>query len=126
MHQRWRRGERTARTPENLAAIRELHEDGLNDKAIADELGMHAKTVWMARIDMGLPANQPSAYIDEMAVLRAVEGDRPNNLTPAETTEAVRILTRRGHTTAQIADRLRVTTRTVTRHRVKTHQESAA
>lgn len=125
-HQRWRRGERTARTPENLAAIRELCEDGLSDYAIARRLNMHHKTVWMARREMGLDAYQPGTCIDEVAVQRAIDGDPPATLTPAETTEAVRILTQRGYSSKQIAARLRVTSRTVARHRIKSTQENAA
>ena len=122
---RWRRGERTARTDENLAAIRELNEDGWSDAAIGRHLGIHAKSVWQARHDMGLPVADADTYVDEVAVMRAVQGDPPKTITQAEVTEVVRILTDRGHTSAFIAERLNTTTRTVSRHRHKINQESA-
>lgn len=54
--------------------------------------------------------------IDEVAVAEAVAG-RPVRLTPAERAEAVLLLTARGYSAQEIADRLGTTQRTVTRRR---------
>lgn len=54
--------------------------------------------------------------IDEVAVAEAVAG-RPVRLTPAERAEVVLLLTARGYSAAEIADRLGTTQRTVTRRR---------
>ena len=53
--------------------------------------------------------------IDPIAVERAVAGDGDVHLYPRERDEAVRRLTLRGLSESQIADRLTVTRRTVTR-----------
>lgn len=55
--------------------------------------------------------------VDEIAVERAVIGDRPARLNKAERIAAAARLTRNGLTARQIATRLRVTPRTVTRYR---------
>lgn len=55
--------------------------------------------------------------IDRAAVERAVAGDPPRGMTPAETGIAVHILTARGLSGREIALRVRRTPRTVCRHR---------
>jgi DNA-binding MarR family transcriptional regulator len=55
--------------------------------------------------------------VDDVAIARAVAGMAPDGLTLAEQLAAVRILTERGASARQIAERLQVTPRTVTRHR---------
>ena len=117
---------RTARTPQVVAAIHELIEDGLSDRAIGKRLSIGARTVARERTDTGAPPVAVDDYIDEMAVTRAVDGYDAPTLTPAETTQAVRILTARGRSARLIADQLGITTRTVTRHRTKSNQENAA
>ena len=109
---------RTARTPENVAAIHELVEDGLSDRAIAKRLGIHARTVGVERNAAGIPTTAVDTYVDDMAVARAVNGDRPEHLTPFETRAAVQQLTNQGHSIKDIAALLRVTHRTVSRHRL--------
>jgi DNA-binding NarL/FixJ family response regulator len=54
---------------------------------------------------------------DEIAVERALGGDRPAVLAAADRLEVVRIATARGESAAQIAARLRVSPRTVVRYR---------
>lgn len=54
---------------------------------------------------------------DPVAVRRLVDGQRPAQVRPVEVREAVRQLTLRGHSNLAIADRLRVTDRTVNRYR---------
>lgn len=60
--------------------------------------------------------NQIAEFIDEIAVEQAIAG-RPVRLTRAEVTDAVRRLTAMGFSAAQIAERVGVTDRTVTRRR---------
>lgn len=62
------------------------------------------------------PVNAGPAH-DEIAIQRALEGDRGVRLTKAEFTEAVARGTRRGMSAQQIADRLGVTDRTIVRRR---------
>ncbi|MEU5580988.1 helix-turn-helix domain-containing protein [Streptomyces huasconensis] len=65
---------------------------------------------WRAR-------NPQRAQPDEMAVLRAVQGDPPDRLTPRERAEAIRQLTRKGLTVELTAERLRCHRNTVKRAR---------
>jgi DNA-binding NarL/FixJ family response regulator len=64
------------------------------------------------------PATNPRD-IDQIAVERAVTGDgiRLRDLTNAEQTEAVRLLTEHGKSIRDIAEQLATTTRTVSRRR---------
>jgi DNA-binding NarL/FixJ family response regulator len=55
--------------------------------------------------------------LDEIAVERALGGDRPAVLAAADRLEVVRIATAHGESAAQIARRLRVSARTVVRYR---------
>jgi DNA invertase Pin-like site-specific DNA recombinase len=56
------------------------------------------------------------SYIDDIAVERLVNGWPPANTTAAERREAVRILRRRHVPVAEIAERMGVTERSVTRY----------
>jgi hypothetical protein len=58
-----------------------------------------------------------SCEVDPAAVVRACGGDTRLRLTRAETTECVRRLTQQGLSAQQVADRLGITGRQVTRHR---------
>lgn len=60
--------------------------------------------------------NRDSKALDEIAIERAMAGDRVH-LTPAERVEAARRLSARGLSLAQVADRMNVTKRSVSRHR---------
>jgi hypothetical protein len=64
-------------------------------------------------------AGVPWRPVDEVAVQRAVWGDAPASLSPAERRAAVAVLTRRGLTVVATATVLRTTTRTVERHRAR-------
>lgn len=72
-------------------------------------------------------ASRPSRAVgaDEVAVLRALRGERMS-LNRAERRLAVADLSRQGLSTAQTADRLGLSARTVTRHRSALRQEHAA
>lgn len=59
---------------------------------------------------------RPSEPLDDIAIERAMRGDRVH-IRPAERAEAVRRLTAYGLSAAEIADRLGVTDRSVSRHR---------
>ena len=75
------------------------------------------------RPDPATPSGQANAdHIDEIAVERAVAGDGVllGDLTPAEQTEAVQRLTKRGKSIRDIADQLATATRTVSRRRKPT------
>lgn len=61
--------------------------------------------------------NPMPAQPDEVSVLRAVQGDPPDRLTPRERTEAVRQLTGQGLTVAMTAERIRCHPNTVKRAR---------
>ena len=117
---------RTARTPENVAAIVELAEDGWSERQIAAHLGISRRAVGRVRKDLGLESTAVDTYVDDIAVARAVNGDRPEHLTPFETRAAVQQLTNQGRSTKDIAALLRVTPRTVTRHRAHLNKENAA
>lgn len=56
-------------------------------------------------------------YLDEVAVERAVAGHPPAHLTHNELQAAVNILSRRGFSISEIADRVGIATRNVQRHR---------
>lgn len=58
--------------------------------------------------------------LDQVAIDRAVAGDPPAGMRPAERYEAVRRLTVCGLSAKQIAERLRVVARTVQRARAAT------
>ena len=77
-----------------------------------------------ARPSTGAYADRKRAPVDEVAVQRALHGD-PVHLRPAERAEAVRRLTAAGHSAADIAERLRTTTRTVVRHRTTPTREAS-
>lgn len=62
----------------------------------------------------GPPAPWEPSASDEIAIQRAMDGHRLR-LTPLERREAARRLDRRGHTRAEIAERLGCCTRTVER-----------
>jgi DNA-binding NarL/FixJ family response regulator len=64
-------------------------------------------------------AARRAAAVDPMAVERAISGDPPKRLTPVERAEIVAVLTRRGLSVQQIAERARCTGRTVTRIRAR-------
>ena len=109
-----------------MAAIHELIEDGLSDRAIGKRLGIHSKTVGAVRHEAGITPTAVDTYVDDMAVARAVNGDRPEHLTPFETRAAVQQLTNQGRSAKDIAALLRVTPRTVTRHRAHLKNGQAA
>lgn len=67
----------------------------------------------------GFPPFDWHAEPDEIAVERTLRGDRPARLAPAERLEVVRVATARGESAAQIARRLRMSERTVTRYRAR-------
>jgi DNA-binding CsgD family transcriptional regulator len=101
--------------------------DGMSAKAIGAELGINQRTVVRIRTAIGVRGtNQGSAdtYIDEVAVQRAMDGDR-TGISPAETTEAVQRLTKQGRSATWIAVRLGISKRTVTRHRMKNRKAAA-
>lgn len=64
--------------------------------------------------------------IDQVAVYRAVTGDPPPGLTWAERSAAIAILTDRGWSARRTGLLLRITTRTVERHRAAIRQAEAA
>lgn len=64
--------------------------------------------------------------IDEVAVDRAVAGDPPAEMSPAETGAAVGILTARGLSAREIGRHLRCSPRTVARHRARVRRREAA
>lgn len=64
--------------------------------------------------------------IDEIAVDRAVAGDPPVGMSPAETGTAVGILTARGLSAREIGRRLHCSPRTVARHRARARRRAAA
>lgn len=108
-------------TDEQLSAIADLTEDGMTAREIAEQLDIARRSVHQGRSVMGVTGYNPTIApqpVDDAAVLRATWGD-PVELNPAERTEAVARLSARGMSTAEIARTLRVTTRTVTRHRAK-------
>lgn len=64
--------------------------------------------------------------VDDVAVARAISATWPTpRLNAAERAAAVAILTRRGHSQTQIADRIGITARTVCRHRSRARQVAA-
>lgn len=79
---------------------------------------------------IGDPAAKPydsaPVIVDEVAIHRAIRGDRTVRLSRMERSEAVRILTDRGESQEQIAERLGVTDRTVGRWRAIHRQVDAA
>lgn len=108
---------RTALTYENVELIRRLTEDGWGERRIAKRLGISCRSVGRAREEMGLDVTQPEPYVDEVAVQRAVNGDRGMTLNHLERRLAVDQLTSRGLSAAEIADVLGITRRSVTRWR---------
>ena len=118
----WARGVKTARTPANLAAVRELTESDWSASAIAAHLGIARRTVTAIRTEIGChgrPKGSAHEFIDEVAVIRAMTGDRTVTLNSAELHEAVTRLTDQGRAARAIAALLGVTPRTVTRNRAK-------
>lgn len=107
--------------PPVLTEIERMTLDGDSAAHIARELGIGKRTVEEGRRMLGIHGTNPGwrggdTFVDEMAVVRAMDGDRVR-CTPYETREAVRRLTERGHSSAWIANRLGVSSRTVVRHR---------
>lgn len=77
------------------------------------------RTNWRRRRARGFLLRGPKSrdpIVDEIAVERACNGD-PVTLTVAERAEAVRLMTAKGMTARQIAERLRMAERTVVRYR---------
>lgn len=107
---------RTALTPENLQLIEQWTDEGLGERRIARRLGIHYRSVSRARAELGLDVSE-QPYIDEVAVQRAVNGDRTLTLNHLERRLAVDQLTNRGLSAAEIADVLGITRRSVTRWR---------
>lgn len=73
----------------------------------------HGRTPLAARI-------AADNHVDQVAVERAIHGD-PVNLTPSEVSQVIRTMTGMGHSASQIADRLRLSERTVQRWRDQGH-----
>lgn len=63
--------------------------------------------------------------LDEIAIAEAMHG-RPVRLTPDERAEAVLLMTAKGYTASEIAERLQVTSRSVVRRRAATGTEKGA
>ncbi|WP_406298086.1 helix-turn-helix domain-containing protein [Embleya sp. NBC_00888] len=72
------------------------------------------------RADRTQRVRRPVADVDQIAVDRAVAGDPPATMTPAERYEAVRRLTARGLSADRIAEMLHIVARTVQRARAAT------
>ncbi|OPC81831.1 hypothetical protein B4N89_13590 [Embleya scabrispora] len=73
------------------------------------------------------PTRRPADDVDQAAVDRAVAGDPLADMTPAERRAAVHVLTvREGLSAEQVAELLRVVTRTVQRARTATGARPAA
>lgn len=85
--------------------------------AVPDDRSWRQLVAWV-RLAPQLPIvpDEPAAGIDEVAVRRAIAGDRVR-LTPRERTEVVRQLTRLGWGSKRIAEHLGITMRSVTRNR---------
>lgn len=91
-------------------------------KAYAERQGWAPPLAWdddsiddpKARPTLGARANQLRKPIDEIAVTRAMHGDRVR-LTAEERAEAARRLKERGYSSAQIGDRLHIDKRSVER-----------
>lgn len=66
-----------------------------------------------------LSRNAREAAVDPVAVARLVAGDPPGRVTRAERQQAVRVLSRRGMSAAQIAETIGATSRTVVRMRAR-------
>ncbi|MFC5802754.1 helix-turn-helix domain-containing protein [Streptomyces formicae] len=65
----------------------------------------------------GDPTGTPTQDVDEIAVQRAMNGQPPSRMTPAERAAATLALHRQGLTGPQIAEQLRISRRTVQRIR---------
>jgi len=118
----------TALTADNLNAIVELTEDGMNAREIADQLGIGKHSVERGRRVMGVKGYNPSRYgqpVDDVAVLRAVRGDRMN-LNLDERREAVLRLHKQGVQQLEIARILGLHVRTVGRHIANARRDDAA
>jgi DNA-binding NarL/FixJ family response regulator len=66
-----------------------------------------------------------NSYVDEMAVVRLVDGWGVD-ATRGERVEAVAILTRRGRSASWIAESLHITERTICRYRAELHRREVA
>ena len=66
-----------------------------------------------------------NSYVDEMAVVRLVNGWGVE-ATRGERVEAVAILTKRGRSAAWIAESLHITERTICRYRAELHRREVA
>lgn len=121
-------GIRTARTPENLTAVRDLTEQGWSAREIAAHLDIAPGTVARIRAEIGCPGwlkGDATQEVDEVAVMRATSGDRSVTLNTAERREAVAQLTARGLSARAIAELLGVAERTVNRHRAHRKDHAA-
>jgi DNA-binding CsgD family transcriptional regulator len=117
-----RRVELVVKNPEAVDAIVALTHAGLSQAEISRRLGISDRTV--ARVRAALDVHPPEPFVDEMAVARAVDGDRSTRLNTPEMTEAVRRLIARGYSGSLVARRLGVSRRTVERHRARLKEAS--
>ena len=106
------------------AAVRLLH-DGYSPSQVRDRTGLPTERLQQLLAEQPSrrarpappPAGSPAREVDDVAVLRACDGDTSIRLTIAERREAVRALHRRGMSDGAIATRLSITARTVLRIR---------
>lgn len=63
------------------------------------------------------PSRKRDVIVDEIVVLRLVQGRRPERTNGPERREAVKVLTQRGWSARRIAEHIQTTTRTVERLR---------
>jgi len=123
--QRWVPTPAEQRPPQTLEeAVERMNADGKNDREIGDELGISPRGICHVRRRLGIPAipqqvapKEARPKVDEVAVRRLIQGDRPVPTTIEEREQAVRELTELGLIGRQIADVTGMTTRTVWRIR---------
>ncbi|MFL4947539.1 helix-turn-helix domain-containing protein [Streptomyces sp. MMS24-I31] len=107
---------------ERRAVIAEYDELGLSSKEIADLLGCSRRTVHRARSKRRAAGDDwtwTGPEPDHAAVARAVAGDPPDGLTPAERHAAIAQCDRLGLPTWVIADRVGCSTQAVYYARAK-------